>query len=95
MAYDKLRLKVSDYGCILLVNMPTAAKFDTVQNESPTLKLFYYHTPATKTCCVSCITLLYISCIIHHYMTLYNNTTFFNLLLLTECHYYLYSYYCS
>ena len=29
MAYDKLRLKVADYGCILLVNMPTAARFDT------------------------------------------------------------------
>ena len=30
-----------------------------VQNESPTLKILYYHTPATKTYCVSCITLLY------------------------------------
>ena len=30
MAYDKLRLKVADYGCILLVNMPTAARFDTM-----------------------------------------------------------------
>ena len=30
MAYDKLRLKVADYGCILLVNMPTAARFDTI-----------------------------------------------------------------
>ena len=29
MVYDKLRLKVADYGCILLVNMPTAARFDT------------------------------------------------------------------
>ena len=33
MAYDKLRLKVADYGCILLVNMPTAAKFDTTPQK--------------------------------------------------------------
>ena len=53
------------------------------QNESPTLKLFYYHTPATKTCCVSCITLLHILCIIHHYMTLYNHITIAQKLFLT------------
>ena len=33
MAYDKLRLKVADYGCILLVNMPTAARFDTGKSK--------------------------------------------------------------
>ena len=30
---------------------------------------FWYCTPTPKTCCVSCITLLYISCVIHHYRT--------------------------
>ena len=29
MVYDKLRLKVAGYGCILLVNIQAAAKFDT------------------------------------------------------------------
>ena len=51
------------------------SKNASMQNESPTLKLFYFHTPTPKSCCVSCITLLYISCIIHHYMKLYNYIT--------------------
>ena len=33
------------------------------------------NTPVPKTFCISCILLLYISCIIHHYMTLCNYIT--------------------
>ena len=40
MAYDKLRLKVADYGCILFVNMPTAARFDTFTG----IKKFQFQT---------------------------------------------------
>ena len=73
-----------DYDCtIVLCTVCTAwtkiqhviSKNALMQNESPTLKLFYFHTQAPKTCCVSCITLMYISCIIHHYMKLYNYIT--------------------
>ena len=46
-----------------------------VQNKSPILKLFYYHTPNTKTCCVPYITLLCISWKIHNHMTVYNQIT--------------------
>ena len=60
----------------------------SMQNESCTLKLFYHHIPASKTCCVSCITLIYISCMIYHYMTLYNHTTveqkFFELVVIEQ-----------